>query len=84
MLMKGILYFFIRRGGGILLCITPFLIIINPYFTFIISLKFLLLFLLFLIFLGFILLFLRDFLLVFIFPEFNLERYINIWIFFNK
>ena len=68
----------------ILLYITLFFIIINPYFIFTVLLKSPLSFLLLPISRGFISLIWRDFLLVFIFPELGLERYTSIWIFFSK
>ena len=56
----------------------------NPYLIFIILLKPPLSFPLFLISRDFILLFWRDFFLVFIFPELGLEINTSIRIFFNK
>ena len=62
------LYFPIRRRGGILLYTAPSPVVINPYFVFAVSLRSPLLFLLFLISRGSVLLIWRDFFLVFIFP----------------
>ena len=70
--------FLIRRREGILLYITPFPIIINPYLIFIVSLKSPLSFPSLLISRDSISLFWRDFFLVFTFPGLGLERYINI------
>ena len=72
------LCFPIRRRGGILLYITPFPVVVNPYFVFVVLLRFFLLFLLLLISRGFVSLIWRDFFLVFISPELSLERYTSI------
>ena len=72
------LYFPIRRKGGISLYITLSPIIINPYFIFIVSLKSFLSLPLFLISRGSISLVWRDFPLVFIFPGLGLKKYTSI------
>ena len=67
-----------------LLYTTPFPIVINPYFIFIVSLRSPLSFPLFPISRGFVSLIWRDFFLVSISPELGLERYTSIRIFSSR